>query len=69
MVCVKKNDESLFNWDGTKRGGGSYDGTKQLSTEGEKKIVTIMFSDIRSFTSICESTDLWYNYPSIKLLF
>ena len=33
------------------------DGSKQLSTEGEKKIVTIMFSDIRSFTSICESTD------------
>ncbi len=33
------------------------DGSKQLSTKGEKKIVTIMFSDIRSFTSICESTD------------
>ena len=33
------------------------DGSKQLSTKGEKKIVTIMFSDIRSFTSICETTD------------
>ena len=33
------------------------DGSKQLSTKGEKRIISILFSDIRSFTSICESTD------------
>lgn len=33
------------------------DGSKKLSTLGEKRIVTILFSDIRSFTTICEATD------------
>jgi len=33
------------------------DGEKELNYSGEKKMVTVLFSDIRSFTSICEDAD------------
>jgi len=32
-------------------------GSKELAAAGDKRMVTILFSDIRSFTSICEDSD------------
>ena len=44
-------------------------GNKQMSYRGEKKSVTILFSDIRSFTTICEKSDPQLIIESLNFYF